>query len=115
MDKKTIGYFGEAIAKKYLENKGYSILATNWHFHHRELDLVAWHEETVVAIEVKTRKNMNVPCQTILKTAQVKRLRSSLAAFCQYYGLDYEKSRLDLITVQPKDKQTIIIKQRFDI
>ena len=35
------GKKGEEIAQTFLLQKGYSILATNWHHHHKEVDIIA--------------------------------------------------------------------------
>jgi putative endonuclease len=53
--KKELGKIGEAIAQKYLLTKGYKIRHTNWHFGHKELDIVATKDNTLVIVEVKTR------------------------------------------------------------
>jgi putative endonuclease len=52
-----IGKEGELEAKKYLKEKGYKILATNWRhrFNKAEIDIIAKKNEMVVMIEVKTR------------------------------------------------------------
>ena len=55
MRAKTIGDYGEKIAKKYLKSKGYKILATNQHESHNELDLIACDANFIVFVEVKTR------------------------------------------------------------
>lgn len=52
-----LGKEGELEAKKYLENKGYKIIATNWRhrFNKAEIDIIATINEIVVIVEVKTR------------------------------------------------------------
>ncbi len=49
------GYNGEAIAKAYLERKGYEILDQNWCYKKAEVDLIAYLDSTIIFIEVKTR------------------------------------------------------------
>lgn len=49
------GTKGEVIAKKYLEEKGYKILETNWRCHRAEVDLIAFKDSTLIFAEVKTR------------------------------------------------------------
>jgi putative endonuclease len=49
------GKKGEAIAKSYLEEKGYEILDENWTFGKAEVDLIAYHQKTIIFIEVKAR------------------------------------------------------------
>lgn len=52
---KEIGDKGEEIAQKYLQNLGYQILETNWHFHHYEIDIIAKDGDELVIVEVKSR------------------------------------------------------------
>lgn len=114
MDKKIIGNWGEVIAKSYLENKGYKILATNWHYKHRELDLIVY-QDGVVGVEVKTRNNPNNPAFTVLKVEQVTRLRQTLAKYCQINGFNYNYSRLDLILITKQNEQTVKLKHYHQI
>jgi len=51
---KKIGDLGEEISVKYLKNKGFSILETNYLRKWGEIDIVAEKDEVVHFIEVKT-------------------------------------------------------------
>ncbi|MGB4775786.1 MAG: YraN family protein [Daejeonella sp.] len=51
----TLGTQGELIAKEYLEKLDYEILEENWTFKKAELDLVAYKDQTIIFVEVKTR------------------------------------------------------------
>ena len=51
------GNRGEALAKAYLEKKGYQILETNWRYSRAEIDLIALDGDILVFIEVKTRRS----------------------------------------------------------
>ncbi|OEF98579.1 YraN family protein [Desulfuribacillus alkaliarsenatis] len=56
MNNKELGNIGEAIALKYLENQGYKLVARNWRYRHRELDLVLQCPKGIlVVVEVKLR------------------------------------------------------------
>jgi putative endonuclease len=48
---------GEAIACAFLKNAGYRILDKKWRFKRLEVDIIAAKGETIVFVEVKTRKN----------------------------------------------------------
>jgi putative endonuclease len=50
-----IGQQGESLARKFLEDKGYEILDKNWCFKKAEVDLIAYYQEQLIFIEVKTR------------------------------------------------------------
>lgn len=113
MNKKSVGFWGEKIAQDYLISKGYKILATNWRYHHKEIDIIAY-KRMVVGLEVKTRRTKTQPF-TILKSQQVARIRLTLRAYCHLNCLNYNKTRIDLISIIPKDKNTIILKHNLDI
>ncbi len=49
------GHWGEAEAAKYLREKGYVLLASNYKTRFGELDIVAEKNGIVVVVEVKTR------------------------------------------------------------
>jgi putative endonuclease len=114
MNKKIIGAWGEKIAKTYLENKGYTILETNWHYHHKELDIIAY-QNGLVGFEIKTRTSQNNLSFTILKATQVTRLRLALKAYCRLHQLNYNKTRLDLLVITVKSRDSVLVKHCLDI
>ena len=52
-----LGKWGEDLAAAYLAKKGYEILERDWKSGHHDLDIIARDEDTLVIIEVKTRRN----------------------------------------------------------
>lgn len=50
-----LGNKGEQLAVEYLIKKGYKILEKNWRYLKAEVDIIAQKENTIVAVEVKTR------------------------------------------------------------
>lgn len=55
MSTKDIGSKGEELAVAHLQKQGYKILATNWQWLHKEIDIIAQKKSFVVFVEVKTR------------------------------------------------------------
>ena len=51
-----LGKLGEELAVECLINKGYQILERNWRAGHKEIDIIALYDNTLVVVEVKTRK-----------------------------------------------------------
>lgn len=49
------GTRGELLARKYLEEKDYKILEINWRSWRAEIDLIAFKDEILIFVEVKTR------------------------------------------------------------
>ncbi len=52
-----LGRWGEEIAARMLVGKGYTIVARDWKDKHKDLDIVALYDNTLVIVEVKTRRN----------------------------------------------------------
>lgn len=53
----TLGHWGESKAADYLEANGYGIVRRNWVSGHRDIDIIAHKNGTLVFVEVKTRRN----------------------------------------------------------
>jgi putative endonuclease len=56
-DKDVLGRAGEDRAARYLEECGYRVIDRNWRCREGELDLVAIRDESLVVVEVKTRRS----------------------------------------------------------
>ena len=52
-----LGKWGEDIAATYLEKKGFEIIERDWKSGHHDLDIVSKDGNTLVIVEVKTRRN----------------------------------------------------------
>jgi putative endonuclease len=52
-----LGKWGEDLAEDYLRDKGYVIIDRDWKSGHHDLDIIAKKDETLVIVEVKTRRN----------------------------------------------------------
>lgn len=50
-----LGRLGEQLAKNHLETLGYEIMDENWCHGKAEVDLIAYHNKTIIFIEVKAR------------------------------------------------------------
>ncbi|MDB4533810.1 YraN family protein [Vicingaceae bacterium] len=50
-----LGEKGEELAREFLQNLGYKIIAMNWRERKFEIDLIATDKKEVVFVEVKTR------------------------------------------------------------
>lgn len=98
-ESKMIGNKGEEIASQYLENKGYQIIARNWQYMHRELDIVAVHQKELIFVEVKTRLEGSLlsPIEAVTLKKQ-KLLVHAADLFIQKHNLDFEV-RFDIISI----------------
>ena len=57
MHNRKVGNFGERIAAQYLLEKGYTIVKRNFRYGRGEIDLIVRDGETLVFVEVKSRKH----------------------------------------------------------
>lgn len=55
MPKNKLGETGENAAAQYLLSRNYRLLAQNWRYRNKEIDLIASQANCLVIIEVKTR------------------------------------------------------------
>ena len=98
--KKTIGSFGEGLAKKFLIKRGYKILASNLRLKKLELDIVTSLGDKIIFVEVKTRLSANIgPAEDALKLSQIKDLKRAISAYCFNKKISPNNTRLDFIAV----------------
>ena len=88
------GRAGELAARLFLAGKGYDILEVNWRFKKLEVDIIAKKQDTLVFIEVKTRKK-----QQFLVAAANQYVTERDLAF---------ESRFDIVSVISPDKNQTI-------
>ena len=98
--RRSLGDFGERVAAAHLDAKGYRILATKFRVREGEVDIVAQQEDTVVFVEVKTRRGdaMGSAVES-LGRRQAQRLRTVADAFCQQHDDLPPGRRIDLIAI----------------
>ena len=93
------GKLGEDLAVEYLVNKGYQILERNWRTGHKEIDIIALDGNTLVAVEVKTRKSNTYGEPDIaVGLMKQKMLIWAADAYVRYKNLDVEV-RFDIISI----------------
>lgn len=100
-----LGKLGEQIAARYLINKGFSILHTNWRYRKYEIDIIARYNETIVFVEVKTRtpNTVSTPKDSMTRAKQ-KQLIEAADIYIKDNQTDID-SRIDLITIFVKDRK----------
>jgi putative endonuclease len=99
------GIKGEKLAKEFLVKNGYKIIETNKRFSRFcEIDIIALDKDTLVFIEVKTRKTnfCGSPFEAITKT-KYQNIKKGVFYYLQEKP-SYKKFRIDAISIvlQPK-------------
>jgi len=94
-----LGKKGEEAATELLQRKGYKILERNYRYLKAEIDIIAQKDDTVVAVEVKTRSTPEFGNpQDFVKPQQIKRLVSALDHYITKNDLNVE-ARFDIIGI----------------
>lgn len=99
-ENKKIGNEGEKLARKYLEERGYQILESNFYCRFGEIDIIAKYKGEICFVEVKTRKQIKygVPAESVTKYKKNHIYR--IAEFYIYlYHLYDQPISLDVIEV----------------
>lgn len=97
---KNLGNRGEEIAKAYLTKNGYSFLEKNYRAGRREIDLIFFHKDKLVFIEVKTRiKTEASKLEEPLSPKQTKNLQKAIIDYCREKRINLDRARLDLIYI----------------
>ena len=101
-----VGKWGEEVAARYLESKGYIIKDRDWRMGKRDLDIVAINEmaDLLIIAEVKTRTD-NCAIDPILAVNEAKMRNLAIAAnaYIKQKAIDAEV-RFDIISVVGTDE-----------
>lgn len=112
------GERGEAIAVRQLKNKGYKIIETNYRTKLGEIDIIAKEKDTIVFVEVKSRRSVHFgnPKQAVTLQKQRKISRVALYYLKTIKQID-ASARFDVVTViSNRDQpQVEIIKNAFEL
>lgn len=80
MDNRQKGWAGEGLAVDYLRENGFRIIAQNWQSRLGEIDIIAEDKETLVFIEVKTRRTASygLPQEAVTHYKQKQIIKTAL-------------------------------------
>jgi putative endonuclease len=96
------GRIGEDLAHRYLRRHGCTIVARNYRTASGsgEIDIVAWHGDTLAFVEVKTRSSeeFGAPASAVDREKQ-QRLCRAARDYARRAGVEWEKSRFDIVSV----------------
>ncbi len=116
MINKEIGNIGEALAVKYLKQLGYKNIQCNITNKIGELDIVAYDNDVLVVVEVKTRSSLKFgyPREAVDCKKQNK-IRLTTTAYLKAKGLSDMSVRFDVIEIvgDKKDCKITHIKDAF--
>jgi len=96
----SLGERGERAAAHYLKRRGYKIVFSRHRLRYGEVDVIALDGQTVVFVEVKTRRNVSHqrPAEAVDAKRQGRLTRAALA-FLKSHGLLEYACRFDVMEV----------------
>ena len=96
-----LGNWGEGLARRMLQGKGYAVLTTNYRCRWGEIDIVAQEGAELVFVEVRTRSSSDygTPEESVTE-AKVQRLVATAQDYIQSLGDDTVSWRIDLVSVR---------------
>lgn len=103
----NLGDAGERQAADFLARRGFKILARQHSSRIGEVDLVALDGDTIVFVEVKTRRSKGAgdPAEAVTPQKQGKLTRAALA-FLKRNGMLERRARFDVVAVLSPDDGT---------
>lgn len=101
MNRTRLGQRGEEQAAQYLRAQGYRLLARNWRKREGELDIVAMDGDTLVFVEVKTRRTVRYG---VAEESVDERKQARLAQLAQRFidenpQLAFRECRFDVVVI----------------
>jgi putative endonuclease len=96
-----LGRWGEERARSYLEEQGFEILAKNYRFGRREVDLVARRGNLVAFVEVKTRSGDRYgdPLDAVTRLKR-REIEAVARQFLATHGLRGAEVRFDAVSIR---------------
>ncbi|MDP5273423.1 YraN family protein [Chengkuizengella axinellae] len=99
--RKNTGHFGEKLAVDFLLENKYKVIEKNWRCKLGEVDIIAYDNDTLVILEVRTRRDtgkFGTPHESINFKKQQK-VRSISQMYLQQKNLQQAKTRIDVICI----------------
>lgn len=104
--KKQIGDIGEKIVSDYLLEKGYEIIYRNFRVKGGEIDIIAKQRDTLVFVEVKTRKNSDFAfAREFVDIKKQSRIIKTANEFISRNKIQYKYIRFDVFEYYTENKR----------
>ena len=100
MERRRLGNYGEMLARRILEGRGYRILHRRYQTRYGEIDLIAHDGNQLVFVEVKTRisKAFGTGLEAITKRKKAHLLRTAYC-YLQQHAYRDQPCRFDIIAL----------------
>jgi len=106
---------GEKLAARYLRKRGCRILERNVRFGRYEIDLIARHRDTVIFVEVKTRRHdALVPPEQSVNAAKQRHIRAAAHQYIANRENVVSYYRFDVIAIRIPERGKPVIEHFED-
>ena len=117
---RSLGRRGEDLAHRYLQRQGYRVVARNFapRGGHGELDLIAWHGDRLVVVEVKSRQSDGFGSPDRALGDDKRRALFRVAReFARRAEVPWDRVRFDLVSVifRPRIRNRPLLEHQRDI
>lgn len=101
INKQTVGKLGEDIASKYLIKLGWKIINRNYQKRYGEIDIIARDKNTLVFVEVKTRKGDGFgPIEESIPPWKIRILKKSVNFYLHLQPSYPSLMRVDFVGIE---------------
>ena len=100
MPARVSGTRGEIRAERYLSSLGYRMLSHNFAACGGEIDLIALDGETLVFVEVKTRRGSSMAAREFVTPGKQRRICRAALYYMQKTGSMNRQARFDVVEIQ---------------
>jgi putative endonuclease len=95
----------EKAASEFLQTQGYRIITTNYHFGHKEIDIICLDGKELVFVEVKGGRSLEFGDPVYRVDARKQAAIAEVArAFLAGSARDYDSYRFDVVTVKDDER-----------
>lgn len=109
------GKEAEQIAASYLESKGWIVLDQNYFFERAEVDIVAFDNECIIFVEVKSRSNTYFGWpEEYIDEEKEKNIHKAAEAWMYERRMEGSPARFDVISIVQKNREAPEIKHFID-
>ena len=96
---KKLGDQGEALVARFLEERGFAILVSNYRTRLGEVDIIAQKDDLLVFVEVKTRRHAYFPINMVVTHGKQKKIIKAAKQFLLEKRVVDKVCRFDVATV----------------
>jgi putative endonuclease len=105
----ALGRWGEARAERFLRERGWTVLARNYRFGRREVDLVVRRRNLVAFVEVKTRAGSGFGAPQEAITALKRREIEAVAThFLARHAMEGVSVRFDAVAIVVRPDRRVV-------